>query len=301
MQTATTSSSFGSSKEEQPDVNHDFVGVGAGSLLSGLFGAFPVNASPPRTAAAVESGGRSQVTGLVAGLVVGALIAFGPSLLNHVPRAALAGILLFVAQRITRLSVMAQVYRQAIGEFALIIATLIAIVALPIQIGVAAGIMFSVLHGVWVTTRTRMIEFERLPGTSIWWPPTNLANGEKVDGIMVLAFQAPLSFLNAHTFRRDFLEAIRHSSRPLKAIVLEASNIVEIDYTASQVLVELIGQCRDAGISFDIARLESVRGQQALEKFGILKLLGRDRIFHSVESAVDDLIRSPSAGSPGSA
>jgi MFS superfamily sulfate permease-like transporter len=292
MQTAATSSSFSPAKDEPPDVNHDFIGVGAGSVLSGLFGAFPVNSSPPRTAVAVESGGRSQLAGLIAASIVAALISFGPSLLTHVPRAALAGVLLFVAQRITRFSVMAQIYRQATGEFALIVATMVAIVALPIQIGVAAGIMFSIFQGVWATTRSRVIEFERLPGTSIWWPPEKLAKGEKVDGVMVLAFQAPLTFLNAHTFRRDFLATVRHAPRPLKAIVLEASNIVEIDFTASQILVQVIGHCRDAGVSFEIARLESLRGQDDLKRLGILELLGHEQIFHSVEAAIDELRRT---------
>ncbi|MCE3590748.1 hypothetical protein LXJ59_29600, partial [Escherichia coli] len=68
--------------------------------LSGLFGAFPVNASPPRTAIVTETGGTSQISGLIAAAIVLALVAFGGQLLASVPHAALAGILLFVAQRI---------------------------------------------------------------------------------------------------------------------------------------------------------------------------------------------------------
>ena len=49
MQTAATTRSFGD--DGAPDVNRDFIGVGAGSALAALFLAFPVNASPPRTAA----------------------------------------------------------------------------------------------------------------------------------------------------------------------------------------------------------------------------------------------------------
>ncbi|TGT23963.1 SulP family inorganic anion transporter, partial [Mesorhizobium sp. M4B.F.Ca.ET.169.01.1.1] len=46
VQTAATSRSFGPRDGEAPDVNHDFVGVGAGSIMAGLFGAFAVNSSP---------------------------------------------------------------------------------------------------------------------------------------------------------------------------------------------------------------------------------------------------------------
>ena len=289
VQTAATARSFTSDQDAPPDVNRDFIGVGAASLLAGLFRAFPVNASPPRTAAAAESGGRSQVSGILAAALVAVLIAFGPGLLVHIPTAALAGILLFVALRITRVPVFAQVYRQSKGEFGLTIATVIAIVVLPIQIGVAVGVVLSLLHGVWLTTRTRVLEFARLPGTSIWWPPLDPGKGEKVDGVMVLAFQAPLSFLNAYDFRAGILGAIHGARQPLKAVVLEASSIVEFDYTAARILADVIAQCRAANIFFAIARLESVRGQLALARFGITDLLGPGCVFQSVQEAIDHL------------
>ena len=139
MQTAATTRSF-PDKDEPPDVDRDYVGAGAGSILAGLVGAFPVNASPPRTAIVAEVGGRSQVSGLVAVVIVLLLVGFGTGLLAHVPDAALGGMLLFVAQRIFRWQVFVDVYRRAAGEFVLILATMIAIVVLPIETGVVVGI-----------------------------------------------------------------------------------------------------------------------------------------------------------------
>src|SRR6202158_3808097 len=55
VQTAATTRSFPSSPDEPPDVNRDFVGAGVGSILSGLIGAFPVDASPPRPAVGCEN------------------------------------------------------------------------------------------------------------------------------------------------------------------------------------------------------------------------------------------------------
>jgi sulfate permease, SulP family len=296
VQTAATTRAFAPAAGSPPDVNRDFVGVGAGSLFAGLLGAFPVNASPPRTAVVSQSGRLSQISGLAAALIVGLLVALGPGLLAAMPTAAFAGILLFIAQRITRLPLMVQLYRQSKGELALVIATFVAITFLPIQIGVAAGVCLSVLQGVWTVTRTRVIEFARIPGTSVWWPPGGRQKGEKVEGVLVLAFQAPLSFLNAYGFRSDILAAIRSAPKPLRLIVLEASNIVEIDFTASQLLADVIAQCRTMGIGFVLARLESVRGQEALDRFGISQLLGEGQVFRSVEDAVDAYLSGQCSG-----
>ena len=286
VQTAATTRSFPSARNEPPDVNRDFVGVGVGSVLSGLIGAFPVDASPPRTAVVAETGGRSQVAGLAAVAIVIVLLAFGASLLRQIPNAALGGVLLFVALRIIRVRQIVTIYRQSPGEFLLILLTAAAIIVLPIEQGVGIGIAMSLLHGLWSTTRARVQVFERVPGTSIWWPSSSNLPGEREPGIVVAGFPAPLSFLNAYRFRHDLLEALKSSPQKARLLVLEATGIVEIDFTAAQILSELIRRCHDDGVDFAIARLESIRAQHALSRFSIDALLGPDRQFHSVEEAI---------------
>jgi sulfate permease, SulP family len=285
VQTAATTRAFASGT---PDVDGDFIGVGVGSILSGLFGGFAVNASPPRTGAVSETGGRSQLAGLLAAAAVAALLLLGATLLTRVPIAALAGILLFVAQRIVRVSVFAKLWRQSLSEFLLILATMTAIVVLPIQTGVGLGIVLSLLHGIWTVTRARPIEFERIPGTTVWWPQSPKMKGEKLEGVMVLAFQAPLAFVNADIFERNTIQAM--DSRPgLKLVVLEASGIAAIDFTAAQCLAAVLRHCRSNGINFAIARLESTRAQAAFEQFGLLELFAPDHLFHSVQDAIQVL------------
>ncbi len=286
VQTAATTRSFPTDPNQPPDVDRDFVGIGIGSILAGLVGAFPVDASPPRTAVVVETGGRSQLAGLAAVAIVVALLAFGTSLLHRIPNAALGGVLLFVALRIIRLGQIAAIFRQSFGEFLLILVTAGGIIVLPIEQGVGLGIALSLLHGIWSTTRARVQLFERVPGTSIWWPSSAHLPGEQEAGVIVAGFQAPLSFLNAYHFRRDILSALKSSSQKVRLLVLEATGIVEIDFTAAQILADIIRQCHADGVDFAIARLESLRAQDAMTRFGIEALLGPDHQFHSVEEAV---------------
>jgi len=291
VQTAATTRSFGGG-DADPDVDRDFVGVGAGGALAGLFGAFPVNASPPRTAAVSEAGGRTQVGGLVAALAVLLLAAFGGKLVAQAPTAALAGVLFFVAQRIFHLGDFAELLRRTPAEFALAVLTTLLIFALPIQTGVAIGVFLSLAHGVFTITRARLIPFERAPGTTVWWPVRPGVTGETENGVLVLGFQAPLSFLNAYDFRRDAEWAIAaHGAARL--IVLEASSIVEIDFTAASILKEVIELAHRSGVDFAMARLESVRAQAAFERFGLLELLGGDHLFHSVAEAIKALGPAP--------
>jgi MFS superfamily sulfate permease-like transporter len=285
IQTAATSRSFPGDPDEI-DINQDFIGAGLGGILSGLIGGFAVSASPPRTGLVQESGGRSQLTGLCAAILVALFFALGLSLLRFLPVAALAGLLLFVAARICRVGVMVTVARQSLPEFGLLAATAVAIVFLPIATGVAIGITLSLLHGVWTIAQTRAILFEKIPGSTVWWPAGGAITGERVPGVVVVGFQAPLFFLNAQAFRRSLDRAVLHAPAPVKAIVLEASSIVELDFSGARMLEAEISYWKTRKVDFYIARLESVRAQRALERFGIVALLGEQCIFHSVDEVI---------------
>jgi len=286
VQTAATSRSFVSDPARGPDINSDFLGVAAANLLAGFTGAFPVNGSPPRTAVVSATGGVSQIGSLFAAALALVVALYGGQALAGVPHAALAGVLLFVARRILRTRVIVDVLRRSLAEAGLIAATLIAIVALPIEQGVGVGIMISILHGVWTTTRARVVEFERIPGTSIWWPRTATSGGELVAGVKVVGLQAPLSFLNAYQFQQA-LQGFAHEN--VKLLVIEATAIVEIDYTGAKILGDAIENLRDWGVDVAFARLESVRAQQSFAQQGLEALVGTDRLFHSVEEAVGAL------------
>ena len=289
VQTAATTRSFPSDPDKPADVDRDFLGAGAGSLLAGLFGAFPVDASPPRTGIVAETGGQTQLSGLTAAAIVLALLAFGAALLKHVPEAALAGVLLFVALRIIRFGQIATVYRESMAEFLLIVATAAAIIVLPIEQGVAIGIVLSLVHGIWSTTRARLVVFERVPGTTIWWPAHPRIAGERVPGVTVVGLHAPLFFLNASNFRADVLHVLQATEPAPRLLVLEASGTPEIDFTAAQDLRELFRECRTRGVTVAVARLESPRAQEAFERFKLYDELPRDHVFHSVAEAVHAL------------
>ena len=61
--------------------------------------------------------------------------------------------------------------------------------------------------------------------------------------------------------------------------------------TAAQVLLELLKECREGGVTVAMARLESVRAQDAFERFKLYDALPREYVFHSVDEAVRKLAK----------
>jgi SulP family sulfate permease len=87
----------------------------------------------------------------------------------------------------------------------------------------------------------------------------------------------------------------------VKLLVIEAANIVEVDFTAALVLTEVIKRIRSQGLDVAFARLESTRAEEGFKRFGLLSLIGADHLFHSVEEALNALAPSkvrPAGASP---
>jgi MFS superfamily sulfate permease-like transporter len=288
MQTAAVARSYPSHRDRPDDVSRDFTGVGAGNLLAGVTGAFPVDASPPNTAVVAEAGGRSQAAALIAVAAVLLLATFAGAAGTYVPTAALDAVLVYIAIRIFRLGDMIRIARKADGEILLVAVSAALVVLLPIERGVGLAILLSLLHSVYLMARPVSTSLVRLPGTTIWWPPARGLAGETVAGVVVFAPAAPLTFVNADYVRQRLEQALAERE-DVRLLVIEASGVALIDYTASQTFIQTISRLRGRNIDVALARLEAKRGVATAARAGLLAAFGEDRIFHSVEEAVQAL------------
>jgi MFS superfamily sulfate permease-like transporter len=289
MQSATVLRSFPSSPGGPRHVSRDFGGVGAGCILAGLFGGFAVNASPPCTSVVAEGGGHTQVAGMVAVVIAAALALFGRPILAIIPQAALGGLLVSVAIRIFRLNEMTRIARYGGSEIILVIASAALVILLPIQDGMLAAIVLSLVHSFTIIARPLCTELLRVPGTTIWWPPQEATAEKREPGVLVFALAAPLNFTNASFVCGRLAEVIAARPTPPRLVVLEASGMIDIDYTGSRVLQQTIARLRNDGMVVALARLSAERAYKQAALTGLIETLGAEMAFRSVEDAVTAL------------
>ncbi|MBW4023835.1 MAG: SulP family inorganic anion transporter [Proteobacteria bacterium] len=286
MQTATVARSFGDEREPLARISPNFGGVGVGCILSGLCGAFPVNASPPRTAAVVHAGGRSQFVSLAAAACVVALLLGGRAVFQLVPQAALAGILIAIAARMFRLTEMLRIARTGGSEIILVVASIVLVVALPIEVGMLCSIALSLMQSIYGLARPLCVALSRVPGTTVWWPPSSGEDGETEPGVLVFAPAAPVTFTNVVFICRRLQAAVAAAAEPVRLVVIEASGITEVDYTGASVLRTTLAALRRRGIRVVLARLSAGKARHQADRTGLLSDIGADNIFRSVEDAI---------------
>ncbi len=273
----------------QQNIGRDLLAIGVGNALSGLAGAFPVNASPARTAAVAEADGRTQLVGLVAALVMAALIPAAGGL-YYVPVAALAGILLFVATRLIHVGELRAIARFDRVELALALVTLTTVALWGVVQGIGVAVALAILDRARISARPHLHVLGRIAGTTSWAPLSIAEGATPVPGVLVVLFATPLWFANASHFHEELREALpRTSGGPPRAVVLDALGLTDIDYTGVVAMHEVLDELAADGIQFAIARASArLRAELARAQLTPAKIPD-SRFFLDVDAAVTAL------------
>jgi high affinity sulfate transporter 1 len=295
IQTAATTSAFAEQGGYDADAGRDFLGVGAGSALSGLVGSFPVNASPPRTGAVAAAGGRTQAGPLGAAAVVVLLIPVA-GVLKDVPLATLAAILIFVAFKLFRWRDLLAIARFDAFEFALAAVTLLAVVLIGIEQGVVVAVGLAILDRIRLTARPQLHVLGRIPGTTSWTPTMAAPDATQVPGVLVVLFATPLWYANAAHFRDMVEGALGRADTPIRVLVIDTIGMSDLDFTGSRALARVLDRCARDDIAVGFARAgEHV--QRSLRRSGLMDRIGEDHFFPAVNEAVSALAPGPSTPS----
>ena len=92
--TSVLSRAYAARLGDPVDANQEMIGLGAANLAAGLFQGFPISSSSSRTPVAEAAGARTQLTGVVGAVAVALLLLVAPRLLEHLPNAALAAVVI---------------------------------------------------------------------------------------------------------------------------------------------------------------------------------------------------------------
>ena len=100
--TSVLSRSYASRLGDRVDQNRELGGLAAANLATGLFQGFPISSSSSRTPVAEAAGSRTQLTGVVAAATIGVVLVVGTGLLEDIPTAALAAVVIAAVLRLDR-------------------------------------------------------------------------------------------------------------------------------------------------------------------------------------------------------
>lgn len=289
--TSVLSRSYAARTGTRVDTNQEMIGLGAANLAAGLFQGFPVSASTSRTPVAEAAGARTQLTGIVGALAVAALIVFAPTLLESLPRATLAAVVIASAITLIEIADLRRIYRIQRWEFWLSMACFAGVAVLGAIPGIGLAVVIAVIEFLWDGWRPHSAVLGRVDGVKGYHDITRYPHARIVPGLVLFRWDAPLFFANAEHFHERVLDAVAASSEPVKRVVVGAEPITSVDVTAADMLDELDRDLHAAGIELSFASMKDPV-KDKLKRFGLFSSLGEERFFATVGEAVSDYVRS---------
>ena len=296
-QSAATSRAYAMRYEERFDGNPDLVGLAGANAAAALTGTFVVNGSPTKTEMVDEAGGRSQVAQLAMAAVVLVVLLFLTKPLSFMPNAVLSAIVFLIGVKLVDVKGMGELFRLQRDEFWIALLTAATVVLHSVMAGIGVAVALSLIDQVRHTyrPRTRVL----VPGPAGRWTSLPAAPGHlAAPGVLAYRFEADLFYANASRFAEELLSLVANAGQPLRAVILDASGIDNVDYSAAKMLLQTRAELRKRGVGLmAVGTEDGVLGD--LRRYG---LSGADaELFPTLDVALAAIVGRSGAPAPATA
>jgi sulfate permease, SulP family len=268
--------------------NRELLALGGANLLGGLFQSTPVSGSFARTAVNVRAGAHTPLAGLVvAGVVVVSLLALTP-LFTFLPVAVLAAIIIGAATTLVDVGEVRFLFRSKHIEGVLALVTFVATLLIGIQEGVLIGVGASVAAIMLRISRPNFAVLGHLPGTRSFRDLRRNSDAVPIDNLLMLRVDASFCFANAE-FLKDLILA-RTRKEHVRAVIIDASSINDLDTTAAAVLIQVADILRERNVELCFGGVKEPV-YETMVRSGLVEQVGAERFFLSPHRAVRFVLR----------
>jgi high affinity sulfate transporter 1 len=267
------------------DPNQEMVGLGAANLAAGFFQGFPISSSSSRTPVAEAAGARTQLTSVVGAVAIALLLLIAPNLLQHLPSAALAAVVIASAIGLIEVADLKRIYRIQRWEFWLAIVCFVGVAVLGVIPGIGLAIAIAIIEFLWDGWRPHSAVLGRAHGVKGYHDIKRYPEARRIPGLVMFRWDAPLFFANAEFFKERVLDAVATSPTPVRWLVVAAEPVTSVDVTACDVVAELDQALHAQGIELCFAELKDPV-KDKLKRFGLYAQLGESYFFSTIGEAV---------------
>lgn len=190
---------------------------GLGNIVSGLIGGLPITQVVVRSSANLQSGGRTKTSAVLHGVLLLVAVLAIPRILNLIPLATLAAVLLMVGYKLAKPALFKSMYQLGWFQFVPFLVTVVGILLTDLLVGILLGLGVAVFHLLLINLRNPYFLVEE--------------RHDEHGDTYTLHLSEDVSFLNRASIMQT-LDAIPPHTR----VVIDASRSVRIDYDVFEIL-----------------------------------------------------------------
>lgn len=293
VQGAAVSAGIPTADGKRANANRDFLGQGAGNIVSGIFQGMPVGGSMSGSSILVQSGAKSRLSLFIAGGVMALVILFAADAVSYIAMPSLAGLLIVVGVGTVRPSRINSVVKSGPLPAAIMTVTFALTLVIPLQFAVLVGVGLGIILYVADQSnhiRVRELTIEPDGRTRELDPPTDVPGGRAI----VLQPYGSLFFASAPVFEKQ-LPIVGQASGG-SVVIVRLRGIDQIGLSHVDVLRRYADQLRAVGSSMKVVAAEDAVIAR-LEAGGLTADIGAENVYKgnewigaAVHRAYDDAV-----------
>ncbi len=279
-----TARSFAARHGYSINANHEFVALGLANIGAGVSQGFAISGADSRTAVNDMVGGKTQLVGVVAALVIAATLLLLNKPLGWVPMPALGAVLLLAGWGLIDVRALKGFWKLSRFEFSLCLLTTVGVLSVGVLPGIFVAVSIAVLRLLYYTYRPSDAVLGWMHGIDGQVELAKYPQATTLPGLVIYRFDAPLLFFNADYFKQRVLAVVDGSERP-NAVLLNAEAMTNLDISGLATLHEVQQILKAQGVHLSLAR---VTGQtlDLLQRSSMLGEIKPPLVFSSVRSGV---------------
>ncbi|RZC85135.1 hypothetical protein C5167_007749 [Papaver somniferum] len=293
--------SFAAIKGYHIDGNKEMVAIGFTNILGSLTSCYVATGSFSRTAVNFSAGCETAISNVVMALTVILALEFLTRLLYYTPTAILASIILSALPGLIDINGARNIYKIDKYDFLSCFGTFLGVLFASVEIGLLIAVTISFLRIILNSIRPGINNLGQLPGTNSFCSTSQFPMAIRIPGVLILRVESSyLGFANANYIRERILrwvteeqenEESKENARTLQVLVLDMSNVLNIDTSGLHALEELHKELVSLDLQLAIASPTwKVMHKMKLSK--VVDIIGSGWIFLTVSEAVDACIGS---------
>ena len=261
--------------------NMELISQGIGNVASVFFGGFAATGAIARTATNIRAGAMSSISAIVHSLFLVAVVMWLLPLIELIPLAALASVLVIVAYDMSDLRTVRHIFQGPKSDWSVMLLTFALTVVFDLTVAVYTGVILASLlfmrrMGELTGLHTCVSSEDEASGHEIPVPDKN----NVPDGVEIFAINGPLFFGVADRFQ----STLNAMETPPKVFIMYLHNMSAIDMTGIHALEEFLERRRKGCRVLFAAVRKPVH--RTLQRVGILRTVGEKNVFPSLDEAL---------------
>jgi SulP family sulfate permease len=283
------------SKHKDHVVNPDreLMALGLSKLMGSFFLAIPSSGSFSRSAVNSNMNAKTGISGIVTAVLIAITLLFFTDIFYYLPYAVLAAIILLSVVKLIDYKEAIQLWKTHKIDFMMMISTFVITLLVGIEQGIFSGVMLSLLSVLYKSSKPNLIEIANIKGSSHYRNVDRFDDLDKFPHTIILRFDNQLYFGNADYFKESILDQIEESKFDIKYVILDASQMHDIDSTGIHILSDLILDLKKRNIDLHVCEANGVV-RDMLYKSGLMN--EKEKHHMTVHNAITEIhFQNPSS------